>query len=117
MIGDQIDKKYDQQLNQALDDIIYEVMTNNVSWKSFRCMSQKLMVQGQQMQDEIFMIQCFARRLLECIPNMRDTIASYTEMVVDNYTADLILDVGGWVGVRVSGCVCREGGVVTSRNM
>ena len=53
------------------------------------------------MQDGIFMIPCFARRLLECVPNIRDTIASYTEMVIDNYTADLILDVGGWVGVRV----------------
>ena len=61
------------------------------------------------------MILCFARLLLECVPNMRDTIASYTEMVMDNYTADLILDVGGWVGVRV--CVCRGGGVATSRSM
>ena len=56
------------------------------------------MVQGQQMQDGN---PCFTRCLLECIPNMRDTIASYTEMVIDNYAADLILDVGGWVGVRV----------------
>ena len=103
MIGDEIDKKYDQQLNQALDTIIYEVMKKNVSWKSFSRVSQKLMVQGQHMQDGIFMIPCFARRLLECVPNMRDTIAGYTEMVMDNYAADLILDVGGWVGVGV-GC-------------
>ena len=49
MIGDQIDKKYDQQLNQALDVIIYEVVKNNVTWKSFSHVSKKLMVQGQHM--------------------------------------------------------------------
>jgi len=37
---------------------------------------------------------------------MRDTIASYTEMVMHNSAADLIMDVGGWVGVRV----CVYGG-------
>ena len=96
MIGDQIDQKYDQQLNQALDTIIYEVMKENVSWQSFSKVSQKLMLQGQHMQDGILMIPCFARRLLECVPNMRDTIANYTQMVMDNYATDLILNVGGW---------------------
>jgi len=48
MIGDQMDKKYDQQLNQALNAIIYKVMKNNVLWKSFSRVSKKLMVQGQQ---------------------------------------------------------------------
>ena len=97
MIGDQIDRKYDQQLKQALDAIIYEVMKENVSWQSFHKVSQKLMLQGQHMQDGILMIPCFAHRLLECAPNMRDTIANYTQMVMDNYATDLILNVGGWV--------------------
>ena len=112
MIGDQIDQKYDQQLNQALDAIIFEVMKENISWQSFRNVSQKLMLQGQHMQDGILMIPCFARRLLECVPNMRDTIAGYTQMVMDNYATDLILNVGGWVRygfnwglVSVNACV------------
>ena len=113
MIGDQIDQKYDQQLNQALDAIIYEVMKENVSWQSFRKVSQKLMLQGQHMQDGILMIPCFARRLLECVPNMRDTIADYTQMVMDNYATDMILNVGGWVRYGFGGnlseaCVYRE---------
>jgi len=63
MIGDQIDKKYDQQLNQALNAIIYEVVKNNVSWKSFSRVSKKLIVQGYHIQDGIFMIPCFAHHL------------------------------------------------------
>ena len=55
------------------------------------------MLQGQHMQDGVLMIPCFARRLLECVPNMRDTIANYTQMVMDNYATDLILNIGGWV--------------------
>ena len=106
MIGDQIDQKYDQQLNQALDAIIYEVMKENVSWQSFRKVSQKLMLQGQHMQDGILMIPCFTHRLLECVPNMRDTIADYTQMVMDNYATDLILNVGGWVRYRFGGWEC-----------
>ena len=98
MIGDQIDQKYDQQLNQAIDAIIFEVMKENISWQSFRSVSQKLMLQGQHMQDGVLMIPCFARHLiLECVPNMRDTIANYTQMVMDNNTTDLILNIGGWV--------------------
>ena len=97
MIGDQIDQKYDQQLNQAIDAIIFEVMKENISWQSFRSVSQKLMLQGQHMQDGVLMIPCFARRLLECVPNMRDTIANYTQMVMDNYATDMILNIGGWV--------------------
>ena len=46
MIGDQIDEKYDQQLNQAFDAIIYEVVKNNITWKSFSRISKELMVQG-----------------------------------------------------------------------
>ena len=122
MIGDQIDQKYDQQLNQALDAIIYEVMKENVSWQSFRKVSQKLMLQGQHMQDGILMILCFACRLLECAPNMRDTIANYTQMVMDNYAMDLILNVGGWVrygfgwaSVSVSACVYMYTGKIHTK--
>ena len=47
--------------------------------------------------------------MLECVPNMRDAIANYTQMVMDNYATDLILNVGGWV-------CCRFGGTSVSVN-
>ena len=113
-IGDQIDKQYDNQLNRALDDLFWETIKtpaalhslSAVSWESFSNASKHLLVEGQRVQDSIFLITCFGRRLTEMLPNVGDRVNEFTNLVVDAYASDFLLSIGGWVSVCVSVCVC-----------
>lgn len=109
-IGDQIDQQYDNQLNRAMDDMFWETiktpaalqsLSNAVSYESFSNASKHLLVEGQKIQDSIFLITCFGRRLAEMLPNLGDRVNDFTHLVVDAYASDYLLGIGGWV----SGCV------------
>lgn len=96
-IGDSIDRKYDTQLNQALDEAFMEIIKDKLSWGTFKAISKKLMFEGQHVQDGIFMIPCFGRRLMEAVPQWGGVINEYTHQVVNDYAADILLSLGGWV--------------------
>lgn len=104
MIGDQIDLKYDDKLNHALDAIFMDVYKNRISWETFSMISKKLLLEGQKLQDGIFLITCFGRRLAELTPQFGDTVTGFTNDVLDKYASNLIMNFGGWVSV----CVCDD---------
>ena len=100
VIGDEIEKKYSRELNQAMDEVFYEVVKHSLSWSTFKAVSTKLLVGGARIQDSILLVPCFARRLVDVVPQMGGRIADYTEEVLENYTTGSIFGMGGWV----SGC-------------
>lgn len=102
LIGDRIDQKYDQQLNQAFEDVFSEVWKSSISWDSFSVAARRLLWQGKKVQDGIFMIPCFGRRITECFPDMKDRITRYTRQVLETYAGNWILEYGGLVS---SGCI------------
>lgn len=97
VIGDRIEKRYSKELNQAMDEIFYEVLKKNLSWTTFSSASRRLLVGGARIQDGILLVPCFARRLMDLVPNLSSTIGQYTEKILDNYASDSILGMGGWV--------------------
>ena len=97
MISQQIDTKYGKHLNQALDDIIHEVIDNNLTWENFSIVARQLMFKGEGFKDGLFMVPAFGRRLLGFLPGMRDVITTYTQAVIDEYAMDWLLMRGGWV--------------------
>ena len=106
LISDKIDCKYGQHLNQALDEIIPQIITNAVTWENFRDACRSLMFKGEGLNEGVFMVPAFARRLLGFLPGMRDTITSYTQKVLEDYAMDWLLIRGGWVSVCVSVVSC-----------
>ncbi len=99
LIGDRIDQKYDQQLTQAFEEVFTEVWKSSISWESFSFASRRLLLQGRKVGDGIFMIPCFGRRILEGFPHMKDTVARFTQQVLETYAGDWILESGGLVGL------------------
>ena len=97
MIGDQIDRKYDVQINQALDAVLMDIVKSTVSWQNFSAVSKRLLLEGQRVQDGLFMIPCFGRRLCEVMPQFGETISYFTQQVMNQYAADILLSMGGWV--------------------
>ena len=108
-ISEKIDCKYSKTLDQALDSIFHEVLMEDISWENFSAVCRKLLFQGEETQDGIFMIPAFARKLLQFLPKMREQITSYTQMVFDEYATEWLLNKGGWVSIGVGG-ECRGGG-------
>ena len=97
VIGDQIEKKYYRELNQAMDEVFYELVKQSLSWRTFKAVSKRLLVCGARVQDSILLVPCFARRLVDMVPQLGGRIADYTEQVLDSYASDSILGMGGWV--------------------
>lgn len=102
VIGDLIEETYADKLNQAMDEVFYELVKENLTWNTFKTVSKKLLMQGTKVQDGILLIPCFARQLADCLPGLGATIEGYTADVLNNYAADHILGMGGWV----STCTC-----------
>jgi hypothetical protein len=98
IIGDLIEEKYADKLNQAMDEVFMELVKKQfVSWHTFRHVSKRLLVEGKKIQDGIMLIPCFARQLMDYVPGFSSTIGQYTEQVLEKYAADNILGMGGWV--------------------
>ena len=97
VIGDKIEKRYSKELNQAMDEIFYEVIKKNLSWTTFSSISRKLLVGGARIQDGILLVPCFSRRLMDFVPHLGNTIVQFTERILYNYAADSIHGMGGWV--------------------
>lgn len=100
VIGDEIEKRYSEELNQAMDEVFFEVVKHSLSWHTFKSVSRKLLVYGTRIQDSILLVPCFARRLVDVMPQMGGRIVDYTEEVLDSYASDSILGMGGWVSDR-----------------
>lgn len=112
VIGDRIEKRYSKELNQAMDDVFYELLKQNLSWSTFSSVSRRLLVGGARIQDGILLVPCFARRLMDMVPHLDNTIGYFTEKILDNYASDSILGMGGWVSLWVGGCLCNMGGLI-----
>ena len=97
VIGDKIEERYSKELNQAMDDILYDLLKVNLTWSGFSGASRKLLVGGAKIQDGILLVPCFARRLMDVVPELSCKIGHYTEMILDNYATDTVLGMGGWV--------------------
>lgn len=101
IIGDLIEEQYSEKLNQAMDEIFIELVKQQfVSWDTFREVSKRLLMQGSKVQDGIMLIPCFARQLMDYVPQLGTTIGQYTEVVLDRYARDNILGMGGWVSLE-----------------
>ena len=101
LISHQIDRKYGNQLNQALDDIIYDVVAKQVTWENFSAVCKSLLFKGDGLREGLFMVPAFGRRLLGFLPEMRGVIMQYTQAVFEKYAMDWLLMRGGWVSVMV----------------
>lgn len=102
VIGDHIEERYADKLNQAWDEVFFELVKENLSWKTFSKISRKLLLQGTRVQDGVMLIPTFARQLMEFVPNLNSTIGQYTEDVLDTYASDNILGMGGWVSQQIT---------------
>ena len=109
VIGDLIEETYADKLNQAMDEVFYELVKENLTWNTFKTVSKRLLVQGARIQDGIMLIPCFARQLVDFVPGLGATIEDYTAAVLDNYAADHILGMGGWVSTCT--CMCMPWGL------
>ena len=99
LLSGQIDCEYEAQLNQAVDSMIPEIKTNNISWGNFSAVCRSLLFKGG-LNDGILLVPAFAKRLLGFLPGMRDVITMYTQQVVEQYAMDWLLMRGGWVSQR-----------------
>ena len=99
VIGDRIEEKYADKLDQAVEEVFYELVKENLTWNSFSSVAKRLLWEGARIQDGIMLIPCFARQLVDCVPHLGETIGHYTETILDNYAAESILGMGGWVSV------------------
>ena len=96
-IGDQIELKYADKLNRAVDEVFYELVKESLSWQTFKAVSTRLLLQGNRVQDGIMLIPAFARQLRDMMPQWSTRIGSYTEEMLHTYAEDHILEMGGWV--------------------
>ena len=98
LISHQIDNKYGKHLNQALDDIIDDVIAKQLNWENFNAVCKTLLFKGEDgLREGLFMVPAFGRRLLGFLPGMRDVITQYTQAVFEEYAMDWLLMRGGWV--------------------
>ena len=102
-IGDLIEERYAEKLNQALDEVFVELVKQEfVSLSTFIHVSKQLLLKGRKMQDGIFLIPTFARQLLDFVPQLGGTIKHYTQIVLDTYASDRVLGMGGWVSLSMA---------------
>ena len=94
-MGDKIDEKYADQLSRALASVLTDTVETKISYSSFHKAAQKLIVEGSNTVDRLFMLACFGRRVFEGAPELHNMVKSYTDTVMEE-----------WVSVRGRGCVC-----------
>ena len=101
IIGDNIEERYKDKINIALDNIFMDIMKKTFSFEKFRYVASRLFFSARRMQERLFMIPLFARRLKEEVtPNMRSSVENYTEMFMDNFVTKYLMSIGGWVRKR-----------------
>ena len=110
VIGDDIEVRYKDKINNALDNIYMDIMKKTFSFENFSMIANRLLLESRRMQDRVFMIPLLARRLKEEVtPQMASAVGNYTEMFMDNFVTKYLMSMGGWVSyscVCVCVCVC-----------
>ena len=98
VIGDNIEVRYKDKINNALDNIYMDMMKKTFSFKNFSAIANRLLLESKRMQDRVFMIPLLARRLKEEVtPQMASAVGNYTEMFMDNFVTKYLMSMGGWV--------------------
>ena len=98
VIGDDIEVRYKEKINNALDNIYMDMMKKTFSFKNFSKIANRLLLESKRMQDRVFMIPLLARRLKEEVtPQMASAVGKYTEQFMDNFVTKYLMSMGGWV--------------------
>ena len=98
VIGDDIEVRYKENINNALDNIYMDIMKKTFSFENFSMIANRLLLESKRMQDRVFMIPLLARRLKEEVtPQMASAVGKYTELFMDNFVTNYLMSVGGWV--------------------
>jgi hypothetical protein len=98
VIGDDIEVRYKDKINNALDNIYMDMMKKTFSFKNFSMIANRLLLESKRMQDRVFMIPLLARRLKEEVtPQMANAVGKYTEQFMDNFVTKYLMSMGGWV--------------------
>ena len=106
VIGDDIEVRYKEKINNALDNIYMDIMKDTFSFKNFSAIANRLLLESKRMQDRVFMIPLLARRLKEEVtPQMAGAVGKYTEMFMDNFVTKYLMSLGGWVSVYMYVCM------------
>lgn len=90
VIGDKLEEKYAQELNQAIDDVFYEVVKENLTWKTFSSASSEL-IESTGIRDGLMLIPCFARQLIEIVPSLGSRLGHFTEVMLDAHASSSVL--------------------------
>ena len=102
VIGDDIEVRYKEKINNALDNIYMDIMKKTFSFENFSAIANRLLLESKRMQDRVFMIPLLARRLNEEVtPQMASAVGKYTEMFMDNFVTKYLMSLGGWVSYSV----------------
>ena len=101
VIGDDIEVRYKDKINNALDNIYMDIMKKTFSFENFSMIANRLLLESKRMQDRVFMIPLLARRLKEEVtPQMASAVGKYTETFMDNFVTKYLMSMGGWVSYR-----------------
>ena len=101
VIGERIEERYKDKIDFALDNIFMDIMKKPFSFESFRAVAGRLFFEAKRVQDSLFMIPLFARRLKEILkPEMKGYVNDYTEMFMDNVVTKYLMSMGGWVSLK-----------------
>ena len=110
-IGDDIEERYKDKINYALDNIFMDIMKKAFTFEKFSAVANRLLLEAKRFHDGVFMIPLLARRLKELVtPQMDLDIEEYTEMFMENFVTKNIMAMGGWVSERRAKRGEREGG-------
>ena len=102
VIGDDIEVRYKDKINNALDNIYMDIMKKTFSFEKFSAIANRLLLECKRMQEGVFMIPLLARRWKEEVtPQMAGAVGKYSEQFMDNFVMKYIMNMGGWVSLCV----------------
>ena len=111
VLGDSVDERYRDKLNQAMDQVFYDVVKEELSWNTFEKVSTWLFLQGLKAQDRLMLVPCFARQLMEFVPKtMGSVITKYTKGFLDTHASEenWTLDFEEWVSFTMDMMLCHS---------
>ena len=86
MVGQLIDEKYHDKLNEAMSLIMIQAMKNNLMYSEFARVSRWLSLQAKFVQEQSLLVTWLGYRLYEKLPNLEKIINEYTTQAIEDVT-------------------------------
>ena len=86
MVGQLIDDKYHDKLNEAISLIMIQAMKDKLIYSEFARVSRWLSLQAKYVQDQSLLVTWLGYRLYEKLPNLEKIINEYTTQAIEDVT-------------------------------